>query len=148
MTQRLYTIGFAKKTARDFFELLRAHGIKRLVDIRRNNTSQMAGFTKKPDLEYFLEQILSAEYHHLLLLAPDPDLLKAYRAKAVDWDEFERRYIAGLAQARVEEKIPRDLLLGVPTVLLCSEPEPDFCHRRLAAEYLRRAWGDFEIWHL
>jgi len=43
----LYTIGFTKKNARQFFETLKTAGVKRLVDIRLNNQSQLAGFTKR-----------------------------------------------------------------------------------------------------
>jgi uncharacterized protein (DUF488 family) len=143
----IYTIGFTKKTAAEFFERLRRAGIQRLIDVRLNNTSQLSGFAKRNDLEYFLGEICGAEYHHQPMLSPDQDLLDAYNKKTIPWEEYQTRFLALLSQRKVEEQIDRRLF-DVPTVLLCSEPAADRCHRRLVAEYLAEKWGDVEIVHL
>ena len=143
----LYTIGFTKKTAEEFFELLKGAGVRRLVDVRLNNVSQLAGFAKRDDLRYFLREICDADYVHVPLLAPEEDLLKAYRDKRVSWEEYEPRYQETLAKRQVERMLDRSLF-DVPVVLLCSEPTAEKCHRRLAAEYLAEAWGDVNITHL
>ena len=83
---KLYTIGFIKKSARVFFETLLKNNIKRLVDIRLNNTSQLAGFTKREDLRYFLEAIGNIEYIHLEKFAPSKELLNAYKKKLINWE--------------------------------------------------------------
>jgi len=143
----IYTIGFTKKTAAEFFGGLQRAGVKRLVDVRLNNTSQLAGFAKRDDLEYFLQEICQAEYHHQPLLSPEKDLLDGYKSKTVSWEEYERRFLALLRRRQAETLIDRRLF-NVPTVLLCSEPTADRCHRRLVAEYLAAHWGDARIVHL
>lgn len=143
----IYTIGFTKKSAEGFFKALKKSGIERLVDVRVNNTSQLAGFTKKRDLVYLLGQLLGADYLHEPLFAPTKELLKGYRAGDVTWEEYEMVFLALLAERKVEREIPRDLFTR-RTVLLCSEPTSDFCHRRLVVEYLNRAWGNVQAVHL
>ena len=143
----IFTTGFTKKSAAEFFDNLRAAGIRRLVDVRLNNRSQLAGFTKQEDLRYFLKHICAADYRHELLLAPTPDLMDGYRNKTISWEQFEQRFISLLRQRQVELVIDRQLF-ELPTVLLCSEEKPDHCHRRLVAEYLSTAWGGITITHL
>ena len=147
MISRIHTIGFTKKTAQEFFETLRRAGIRRLVDVRLNNVSQLAGFAKKPDLEFFLREICDADYVHELKLAPQDEDLKAIRDGKLRWQEYEKRYLTLLRERSVERTVPRQLF-DKPAVLLCSEATPEQCHRRLAAEYLAKAWGDLEIVHL
>ena len=143
----IYTIGFAKKSAEAFFGALRKAGIKRLVDIRLNNTSQLAGFTKRDDLKFFLKELCNAEYIHEPLLAPTPEILNSYKKKKISWQEYEKRFLDLLAERKIEEKIDRSLF-NSPTVLLCSEPKADRCHRRLVLEYLQNNWGNLKIIHL
>lgn len=143
----VYTIGFTKRTAADFFGALRRAGIERLVDVRLNNVSQLAGFTKKGDLAFFLKELCGVEYIHEPLLAPTQEILDAYRKSKGEWSEYERSFLHLMAERQVEERIDRNLF-AAPTVLLCSEPTPEHCHRRLIAEYLHRQWGDLDIIHL
>jgi uncharacterized protein (DUF488 family) len=143
----LYTIGFARKTAPQFFGALRQAGVKRLLDVRLNNTSQLAGFTKRDDLPFFLKEICGADYAHEPRLAPTAEILDGYKEKTVSWEEYERRFNALLAERRVEETLDR-AAFAAPTVLLCGEPTAEHCHRRLVAEYLRAKWGDVRIVHL
>jgi uncharacterized protein (DUF488 family) len=143
----IYTIGFAKKSAETFFGALRKAGIKRLIDIRLNNTSQLAGFTKRDDLRFFLKEMCGADYIHEPLLAPTVEILNSYKKKKISWQEYEQRFLELMAQRKIEEKIDRNLFNG-PTVLLCSEAKADRCHRRLVLEYLRSKWGNFQIIHL
>jgi len=143
----VFTTGFTKKSAEGFFGLLKRHGIKRLVDVRLNNVSQLAGFTKREDLQFFLREICGAEYHHEPLLAPTQDILDAYRKKKSSWKEYEQKFLALLASRKIEERIDYSLF-AVPAVLLCSEPTPEHCHRRLVVEYLQTKWGDLQVKHL
>lgn len=133
---KLYTIGFAGKSAEEFFALLKKVGIKILLDIRLNNVSQLAGFTKGKDLAYFVRTILDGQYYHNTDLAPTKDLLKRYQTDE-DWQSYEREFLALLEKRNVETKIKSELLKG-PTVLLCSEKTAEKCHRRLTAEYLQK----------
>ncbi len=143
----VYTTGFTKKTAAQFFGTLKQAGIKRLVDIRLNNSSQLAAFAKKDDLPFFLQEICGIEYLHEPLLAPTQDILDAYKKQKGSWAEYERRFVALLRERKIEEKISPKLF-EIPTVLLCSELTADHCHRRLVAEYLAEKWGNLEIIHL
>lgn len=143
----IYTIGFTQTTAERFFERLRAAGIKRLVDVRLNNTSTLAGFSKRDDLAYFLREILDADYLHEPLLAPTDAILGRYRKKQIAWDAFLQEMWDLLAERDVAPKLDR-AAFETPTVLLCSEATAEHCHRRVVAEYLARVWGDIEIVHL
>lgn len=143
----VFTIGFTRSTAAGFFERLRQAGIRRLVDVRLNNSSQLAGFAKRDDLAYFLRELCGAEYVHEPLLAPTPEMFEAYKKNGGDWSEYERRFLDLMAERRIEERLGRDLF-AVPTVLLCSEPTAEHCHRRLVLEYLGEKWGGVEAQHL
>jgi uncharacterized protein (DUF488 family) len=143
---KLFTIGFTKKTARRFFELLRDAGASRVLDVRLNNVSQLAGFAKRDDLAYFLEEIGGMEYVHLTALAPTQEMLDQYKKQGGSWKEYEIQFLELMNQRRVEETLPRELIGG--GCLLCSEDSPHHCHRRLVAEYLEQHWGNIDIIHL
>jgi len=143
----IYTIGFTKNTARGFFESLKKNHIKRLVDVRLNNVSQLAGFAKRADLEYFLKVICDAEYVHEPLLAPTQEMLDAYKKEKGHWHDYEVKFLMLIQQRKIEDKISRDLF-SLPTVLLCSEATPEHCHRRIVVEYLQKKWGDLKVIHL
>lgn len=143
---KLCTIGFTKKTAKRFFELLRASGAKRIVDVRLNNVSQLAGFAKKDDLAYFAETICGMEYVHLPELAPTQDILDDYKKHGGDWKIYESRFLDLMKQRCIESTVPKEVIAD--GCLLCSEDKPHHCHRRLVAEYLKQHWGDVEIVHL
>ena len=57
---KLFTIGFTKTNAENFFTELKDAGVKRVVDVRLNNSSQLAGFAKQADLVYFLRKLCVA----------------------------------------------------------------------------------------
>jgi uncharacterized protein (DUF488 family) len=143
---KVFTIGFTKKSAREFFTLVAGSGAKRLVDVRLNNSSQLAGFSKRDDLEYFLKAICEMEYVHLPELAPKQEMLDAYKGKQMDWASYEQAFLQLMRDRKVEENVVREVIDGA--VLLCSEPKPEKCHRRLVAEYFQRAWVEVEVEHL
>jgi uncharacterized protein (DUF488 family) len=143
----IYSIGFTQKTAEQFFNILKNAGIRRLVDVRLNNVSQLAGFSKREDLQYFLREICGAEYEHEPLLAPTQEILDDYRKAKGDWSTFQQRFLKLMEQRHVEDKL-RVKDFDVPTVLLCSEPTADHCHRRFVLEYLKKKWKNVEIRHL
>jgi uncharacterized protein (DUF488 family) len=142
----VFTIGFTRKTAGEFFEKLRDAGIKRVVDVRLNNVSQLAGFAKRNDLQYFLKQILGVDYVEAPLLAPTQELLDAFKKNKGPWEDYERDFVRLMEERQIEEKIEPALLDG--GCLLCSEDKPHHCHRRLVVEYLQRRWGNLSIKHI
>ena len=144
---RLYTIGFTLKSAEAFFGALKRAGVRRLIDIRLNNSSQLAGFTKRQDLPYLLRELCGADYVHVPLLAPTQELIDRYRKEKGGLAEFRAAYLRLLNERRVADTLDRALLEG-PAVLLCAEPEPERCHRSFAAEYLARKWPELEPVHL
>lgn len=143
---RLFTIGFTKKPARRFFELLRTSGARRVVDVRLNNVSQLAGFAKKDDLAYFLREICEMDYVHIPALAPTQEMLDAYKKHGGDWKGYEKQFLDLMRERRIEETVPKEVV--AEGCLLCSEDKPHHCHRRLVAEYLKQHWGDVQIAHL
>jgi uncharacterized protein (DUF488 family) len=143
---KLFTIGFTKKTAETFFTMLNRSGAKRVVDVRLNNVSQLAGFAKRNDLEFFLREICHMDYVHVPELAPTKDILDEYKKNKGDWAVYERKFLDLMREREIEKKIePTTIADGC---LLCSEDKPHHCHRRLVAEYLREHWGDVDIQHL
>jgi len=141
----LYTIGFTKKTAEQFFKLLKKNGVKKLMDIRLNNKSQLAGFAKTPDLEYFLK-ISGIDYEYLPEFAPDKELLDEYKKKKIKWEDYEIRY-SKLLKKRDSATKMKNLDFN-SSCLLCSEAEPDKCHRRLFAEFVRDNLQGVNIIHI
>jgi len=146
MQTTIFTVGFAKKTARDFFTILKQAGVTTVIDIRLNNLSQLAAFTKRHDLEYFLREIADVDYLHKPELAPTKEILHAYKNKDIDWPQYERQFRQLLTERRIENVITPQL--ANKACLLCSEPAPEQCHRRLVAEYLRDHWSNVEVVHL
>ncbi|HEX4228673.1 MAG TPA: DUF488 domain-containing protein [Bryobacteraceae bacterium] len=144
---RILTIGFTKKSAETFFTLLKEHRVRRLVDVRLNNVSQLAGFAKKDDLRYFTKAICGIDYVHIPELAPTAGILDRYRKqKKADWQTYETQFVGLIRKRQIEQTVPRELLDG--GCLLCSEDTPQHCHRRLVAEYLEKHWGNVEIEHI
>jgi uncharacterized protein (DUF488 family) len=143
---RVYTIGFTQKSAETFFTTLCAKGVKRVIDVRLNNVSQLAGFSKKDDLRYFLKVIGPIDYVHEPLLAPTQEIIDGIRKDKWAWSKVEDKFLGLMAERKIEEKLSPELFDG--GCLLCSEDQPDRCHRRLVAEYLQRQWGNLEIVHL
>lgn len=144
---RVMTIGFTKTSAEKFFTRLKKSGTQRVIDVRLNNISQLAGFAKKQDLSYFLKELCSIEYVHMPQLAPTQEMLDNYRAgTAGNWDKYQRAFVALLTSRKVEKSLSKELLTD--GCLLCSEATPHQCHRRVVAEYLQQKWGDLEIVHL
>jgi len=142
----IFTFGFTKKSAREFFETLRRAGVRKVLDVRLNNVSQLAGFTKKNDLAYFLKAIAGIGYEHRPELAPTKEILDGFKGHSLTWDDYEKQFTALLVERQVENGLTRAELDH--TCLLCSEPTADHCHRRLVAKYLRDKWGGVEIKHL
>jgi uncharacterized protein (DUF488 family) len=143
---KLYTIGFAKKPAEKFFNLLKGANVKQIIDTRINNISQLAGFAKGSDLKFFAKEIGDVNYEHNIDFAPTKELLKKYRTKKITWPEYEIEYLNLLDMRHVAQKTDIDKLHE--NCLLCSEHTPEKCHRRLLAEYLQHVKPQIEIIHL
>lgn len=143
---KLFTIGFTKKNAETFFGKLKKSGVVKLIDIRLNNVSQLAGFTKKDDLKYFLKTICDCDYVHLPLFAPTKEILDAYKKKEITWPEYEKRFNDLLIYRKAHTLMSSSELHMA--CLLCSEPTPEKCHRRLVAEFFKNSFEHIEIIHL
>jgi uncharacterized protein (DUF488 family) len=143
---RVCTIGFTHKNAEEFFARLKKSGVKRVVDVRLNNISQLAGFSKRDDLKFFLKSILGIEYVHAPILAPTQDILDEYKKNKGVWKVYEQKFLTLMQQRQIESHVPKQVI--EEGCLLCSEDKPHFCHRRLVAEYLSGKWGGLKIEHL
>lgn len=143
---KLFTIGFAETTAEEFFGMLRGAGVKRVVDVRLNNTSQLAGFSKKEDLKFFLREVGGIEYVHVPELAPTQEMFEAFKKHKGSWEVFEKEFKALVAKRAIEKVVSKKMVDG--GCLLCSEKKPHRCHRRLVAEYLEGVWGGVGVRHL
>jgi uncharacterized protein (DUF488 family) len=143
----IYTIGFTQTTAERFFARLADARIERLLDVRLNNSSQLAGFAKAKDLPYFLRELVGAEYKHEPLLAPTQELLDEYKKRKGDWSTYEARFLE-LMESREIETFFSISDFETPTALLCSEATAENCHRRLICEYLASRWPGVRAVHL
>ncbi len=143
----VFTIGFTKKNAETFFNFIKSSGIKTLIDVRLNNVSQLAGFAKKNDLKFFLNELCEAKYIHLPDLAPTKNILSSYKKKEISWEKYEEDFLNLMVKRNIEKIVTPTLLDD--GCLLCSEHEPHFCHRRLVVEYLNKTTDmDLKIKHL
>ncbi len=143
----LATIGFTKTTAAKFFDRLKNASVKKVIDVRLHNTSQLAGFAKADDLAYFLKEICGAQYVHQPLLAPTDDILKAFKRDKGDWTIYENSFMQLMEQRKIEERLKPGMFES--GCLLCSEDKPHHCHRRLVCEYLNAKWdGTLKVRHL
>ena len=141
------TIGFTQTSAERFFDRLLSACVKKVVDVRLHNTSQLAGFAKADDLAYFLNRIGGIAYVHEPLLAPTDAMLKAYKKDKGEWAAYETRFLDLMAERGIEHRLKPELLDGA--CLLCSEAKPHHCHRRLVCEYLNDKWdGALTVQHL
>ncbi len=135
---KLYTIGFTKKSAKDFFTLLKKNNIRELIDIRLNNASQLAGFTKGNDLKYFLKEICDIEYIHDTELSPTKEILDDYKNKKISWSQYEMFFKSLLEERKISSMLETKYNNEFDNIcLLCSEVTADKCHRRLVAEYIK-----------
>lgn len=139
MQVKMSTIGFTKSNAENFFERIKQAGVKKLIDVRLHNTSQLAGFAKADDLAYFLKQICGVQYVHQPLLAPTDNILKAFKKDKGDWGIYESQFLDLMGERKIENRLKPDMFEG--SCLLCSEATPHHCHRRLVCEYLNDKWG-------
>lgn len=144
---KTFTIGFTQKGANRFFTLIKDSHISRVIDVRLNNVSQLAGFAKRDDLKFFLSELCGADYIHVEDLAPTKDILNDYKKKIITWDAYEDKFINLMSQRNIERIIDRSLLDN--SCLLCSEHKPHHCHRRLVIDYLNDQWDtDIKVVHL
>jgi uncharacterized protein (DUF488 family) len=144
----IFTIGFTQTPAAEFFGKLNEAGVKRLLDVRLNNTSQLAAYAKRDDLAYFLRTIVDADYEHEPLLAPTQEMLDAYKKQKGSWPTYEERFLDLMAARQIERQLDRERFANTPTALLCSERTAEHCHRRLVLKYLNEKWGDVVAVHL
>jgi uncharacterized protein (DUF488 family) len=144
---KTFTIGFTQKGADKFFTLIKNNNISRIIDVRLNNVSQLAGFAKRDDLKYFLSELCDADYIHLEELAPTKDILNDYKKKIITWEVYKDKFINLIAKRNIERTVDKSLLDN--GCLLCSEHKPHHCHRKLVVDYLNKHWDtDIEVIHL
>ena len=142
---KLFTIGFTKTTAERFFNRLQKSGAKKLIDVRLNSVSQLAGFAKHDDLRFFVDRLCHMGYEHIPILAPTQALLDEYKKEGGAWESYADKFLALMSSRNIENLDRARFDAGC---LLCSEDKPHHCHRRLVAEYLQEKWPDVEIVHL
>ena len=144
----LYTIGFTQKSAQRFFELIKKNNIELLIDIRLNNKSQLAGFTKGPDLQYFLAEICKSEYMHCVEYAPTKEILDGYKNKVLTWDGYVKEFHSLMNRRGDYKKFVTNFSAYKNICLLCSEPTAEQCHRRLVAELIAQSHPQVTIKHV
>jgi uncharacterized protein (DUF488 family) len=146
MIDKIYTIGYTKKTAETFFELLKKNNIAIVTDIRLNNTSQLAGFTKHPDIKYFLHEIAGISYNHDITFAPEKNTLLRYKKQEIDWDQYVEEFSNTMNERNITNYIKQNYKLNKKICLLCSEATATNCHRNLVADEFKKA-NTIKWWH-
>ncbi|MBE8951430.1 MAG: DUF488 domain-containing protein [Quinella sp. 3Q1] len=145
---KIFTIGFTRMTAEEFFTCLERNHVKRVVDVRLYNTSQLLGFSKYPDIEFFLRNLSGIDYVHDLQFAPSEIILESYKKKYITWEEYEEAFAALMATRYIDKYILKNYAGQENYCLLCTEVSPENCHRRLVAEKIKEVLEDVEIVHL
>jgi len=144
----VFTLGLSGRSAESFFGALREADVKRVLDVRLHNSSNLAGFGKAAHLPYFLRELCGAEYEHEPILAPTPELFDGLKkSRTLSWDAYERGIRELMAERRIEEVLDPGAF-AVRTALLCACADPERCHRRIVLEHLDAAWGGLEVTHL
>lgn len=146
--KKIFTIGFTKKTAEEFFTLLEKNHVVEIVDIRLNNSSQLAGFSKFPDIKFFLQRICGINYKHDKNFSPTENILERYKKKIIDWAGYEKEFFELMNERNISEHILKNYFAADKFCLLCSEPTAENCHRRLIAEKISEVVGNVQIIHL
>lgn len=152
---KLFTIGFKRRSAENFFKTLKSAGVEKLIDVRRKNASQLAGFTKGNDLRYFLQECFSIAYEHIPEFGPSEELLKEYqnrlgKKKKDDsaWSYYVEKFSDEVLSQTIIERFQKATTSYESVCLLCSEETSERCHRRLLAEYFNKHLPDIEVEHL
>lgn len=146
---KIFTIGYTQKSAEEFFDLLITNKVECLIDVRLNNSSQLAAFSKHRDLEYFLKVIANINYIHNVKYAPTKDILSDYKKNKISWQAYEVQYEKLISERKIENLFKNDIEDKYSNIcFLCSESEPKQCHRRILAEYLKSILNDIEVIHL
>ena len=146
--KKIFTIGSSRKTAEEFFELLKSYGVNKIIDVRLNNTSQLLAFAKYPDIEYFTKEILRGKYFHDRKFTPSEKILVRYKKNIIGWDDYEKEFAELMKYKNIDTYIADHYANEENYCLLCTEPTPEYCHRRLVAEKIRDVLGDVEVVHL
>lgn len=145
---KIFTMGFTQKSAEQFFGLVSGNEIELLIDVRLNNQSQLAGFTKGRDLEFFLNKICNCKYEHNIIFAPTKEILNDYKKQQITWEEYVVKYNLLIENRNVEKKFLEKYTEFNKILLLCSEATAENCHRRLLAERLKNCVANVDIIHL
>lgn len=145
---KIYTIGFTKKNAEVFFKLIKKHKIELLIDVRLNNQSQLAGFSKGRDFPYFLDEICKCDYKHEVCFAPTKEILDSYKKGLIDWDGYVKQFTSLIEKRNIYKLFKEKYTKYNRILLLCSEPTSECCHRRILAEYFKEKFKDIEIVHI
>ncbi|HEV7434181.1 MAG TPA: DUF488 domain-containing protein [Pseudorhizobium sp.] len=133
------TIGFTKTSAENFFGRIKAAGVKKVIDVRLHNSSQLAGFAKADDLPFFLRELCGAHYAHEPLLAPTEEIMTSFKKLKGDWNVFREAFLRLMAERKIESQFKAEVFDDA--CLLCSEDKPHHCHRTLVCDYLNGKWG-------
>lgn len=146
----LYTVGFTKKNAKEFFELLNSHNVDTVIDIRLNNTSQLAGFSKYPDIEFFLDNLCNIKYIHDTNFSPENETLETYKKGKIDWEEYVSQFTKTMEDRKICDYIKEkySFIRSKTVCLLCSEVKADKCHRRLVAQYFLEIFNDLKVMNI
>lgn len=142
---KIFTIGFTRMTAEEFFTCLERNRVKRVVDVRLYNTSQLLGFSKYPDIEFFLRNLSGIDYVHDLQFAPSEIILESYKKKYITWEEYEEAFAALMATRDIDKYILKNYATQENYCLLCTEVSPENCHRRLVAEKIKKVLEDVDV---
>ena len=144
---KLFTVGHTRKPLRRFVALLREAGVDCVVDVRLHNTSQLAGFAKRDDLEFLLREGFGVGYAHHPELAPTEEILGRYKRDR-NWEAYVSAFTALMEERGMAAHAAEVLGAYSCPCLLCSEDDPRRCHRRLLAEAVAASRGDTEVIHL
>lgn len=131
---KLYTVGHSSRTFEEFLQLLRAHGIGRIADVRTVPKSRRVPWFNKEELAPALNQA-KIQYAHL------PELGGLRHAKKdslnLGWrNESFRGFADYMATPEFEKGLGKlnEMLPTLKTAVMCAEAVPWRCHRSLISD--------------
>ncbi len=126
----------SRKSAEEFFNKINENEIELVLDVRLHNHSQLLGFTKGTDLEYFLDKISSCKYVHDEIFCQTEKVLNEYRKKIITWEDFEKSYSELIEKRDMISLFNQKYGSFNNVLILCSGKSPETCHGRLLAKKL------------
>lgn len=133
----VYTAGYESLQVDGFLNMLLKAGIKKIIDVRYNPVARQFGFHKSTLSR--LSHNIGIKYVHL----PETGIPSEWRVNLNSLSDYEKLFDRYEQEIINDEKVKRTagLMTEEPSVLVCKEADPRYCHRTRLARYINNLTG-------